>query len=154
MDEKSLLKKLGEETIFSAKGHFKSCDIRRNQITITIWACVALNIIGLFDLPSLLGRVFSAFGLFGTIGLLIWNEGEGKNYRANHKRFAEEYLALHKKIRECFLGAYCSYDEIKNLNAEVRDLDKMEKPEISGFARKWAKRAIEKNGETDNWFLN
>ncbi len=29
MKEKELLRKLGEETLYSAKGHFKSCDLRR-----------------------------------------------------------------------------------------------------------------------------
>ena len=155
MNEKELLKKLGEETLFSAKGHFKACDIRRNQITITIWSCAALNIIGLFDLPSLLGKIFSGVGLLGTIGLLIWNEGEGKNYRVNHKKVAEEYLSLHKEIRECFFLSSCSEIEVKLLSEKVRELDKLEKPEIPWFARIMAKRSIEGGDpETDNWFKN
>ena len=154
MKEKKLLTKLGEETIFSAKGHFKACDIRRNQITVTIWCCVGLNILGLFDFHSTISKIISAIGLFGTIGLLIWNEGEGKNYRANHKKIAEEYLSLHKEIRECFFLNACSDIEVKNLSEKVRALDKTEKPEIPWFARILAKRAIETTKETDNWFKN
>ena len=70
MTEKGLLKKLGEETLFSAKGHFKACDIRRNQITITIWMCALLNIVGMFDFPSLWAKIISGFGLFGTVALI------------------------------------------------------------------------------------
>ena len=44
MKEKELLKKLGEETLYSAKGHFKACDLRRQLITYTIWICAILNI--------------------------------------------------------------------------------------------------------------
>ena len=151
---KELLKKLGEETIYSAKGHFKAVDIRRNLVTVTIWTCAILNIFGLFDLNSLVGRILSAFGLLGTIALLIWNEGEGKNYRANHKRAAEEYLALHKQIRECYFLDACSDEIIKSLSEKVQALDKSEKPDIPGIARRMAKKAIEgKDAEIDNWFI-
>ena len=96
MKEKELLRKLGEETLYSAKGHFKSCDQRRQLITYTIWVCAVLNVVGLIGIHPIADKWFSAFGLFGTIALLIWNEGEGKNYRAKHKEAAEKYLALHK----------------------------------------------------------
>jgi phosphate/sulfate permease len=54
MQEKELLRKLGEETIYSAKGHFKACDLRRQLVTYTIWGCVALNILGVWGIsPSI-----------------------------------------------------------------------------------------------------
>src|ERR1043165_2929853 len=140
---KELLKKLGEETIYSAKGHFKAVDVRRNLITFTIWACAILNILGLFDLNTLVGKILSALGLLGTIALLIWNEGEGKNYRANHKKAAEEYLALHKQIRQCYFLDACSNDVVNSLSEKVQALDKSEKPDIPGVARRMAKNAIE-----------
>lgn len=152
MENKDLLRKLGEETIYSAKGHFKACDIRRNLITITIWICVLLSIAGLFDLNPSIGKFLSSACLFGTIGLLIWNEGEGKNYRARHKQVAEEYLAIHKEIRKCFFSDSCSDVELKNLNDRVISIDKSDKPDIPWAARKWAQKAIEKFDETDNWF--
>jgi len=37
LESKELLRKLGEETIYSAKGHFKACDLRRQLVTNTIW---------------------------------------------------------------------------------------------------------------------
>jgi len=154
MQEKELLKKLGEETIYSAKGHFKACDIRRNLVTITIWVCALINVVGLFDLSTIAGKMLSAVGLIGTIALLIWNNGDGKNYRAKHKEAAEKYLALHKEIRSCFFLNDNNIDQTELLCKKVINLDKSDKPEIPGLARRLAKKAIEKkDSETDNWFL-
>ena len=152
--EKELLRKLGEETIYSAKGHFKSCDLRRQLVTYTIWGCAVLNIIGIIGIHPLMDKLLSAFGLFGTIALLMWNEGEGKNYRAKHKEAAEKYLALHKEIRSCYFLSGCTNGQVEQLNKRVSEFDQSEKPEIPGYARKWAKKVIErKDSETDNWFL-
>jgi hypothetical protein len=153
--EKELLRKLGEETIYTAKGHFKAGDIRRQLTTITIWGCTVLNVLGLFDIHPILSKCFTAVGIFGTIALLIWNEGEGKDYRIKHKSIAEKYLALHKEIRDCYFLATCSPREVEELSQKVRQLDREEKPEIPFAARKAAKKAIEKkNPEIDTWFLN
>jgi hypothetical protein len=153
MSEKELLKKLGEETLYSAKGHFKACDLRRQLVTCTLWLCAGISVLGMFDLGAITGKVFSGGGLFGTIALLIWNEGEGKNYRSKHKEAGEKYLTLHKKTRACFFLSSCTAIEVQQLSDEISAYDQSEKPEIPGFARNWAKRAIEgKDPETDNWF--
>ena len=153
--EKQLFKKLGEETLYSAKGHFKSCDLRRQQITYTIWSCAIINILGIVGISPLVDKWLAAVGLLGTIGLLIWNEGEGKSYRVKHKESAENYLALHKQIRACYFLNNCSEQLVEELNKKVIELDKSDKPDIPSYARKWAKKAIEsKDPETDNWFLN
>jgi len=152
--EKDLLRKLGEETIYSAKGHFKACDLRRQSITYTIWGCAIFNVIGIIGINPLFDKIFSALGLFGTIALLIWNEGEGKNYRALHKATAEKYLSLHKEIRSCFHLNNTSATQVEELSNKVITLDKAEKLEIPKLARISAKRSIEKTDpETDNWFL-
>ena len=154
MQGKELLRKLGEETIYSAKGHFKACDLRRYLITYTIWFCALLNVLGLIGIHPAIDRWLTALGLFGTIALLIWNEGEGKNYRAKHKDAAEKYLSLHKEIRSCYFLSDCKKEQVEELNNKVIQFDQSEKPEIPGFARRWAKKAIESNDpETDNWFL-
>lgn len=153
MQEKKLLKKLGEETLYSSKGHFKACDLRRKLITCTMWGCAILNVAGMFCFHPIVDKLFSAIGLFGTIALLIWNEGEGKNYRSKHKEAAEKYLALHKEIRSCYFLNDSDKMEVERLSKLVSQFDQSEKPEIPGFARKWAKKAIEgKDPETDNWF--
>lgn len=151
MQEKDLLRKLGEETIYSAKGHFKACDIRRNLVTSAIWLCVITSILDIMNIVSN-DLWFDAIGLFGAISLLIWNEGDGKNYRGKHKDAAEKYLALHKEIRACFFLSQCTPTNVEELSKKVSEFDRAEKPEIPGLARRLAKRAIEKSGETDNWF--
>jgi hypothetical protein len=153
MNEKELLKKLGEETIHSAKGHFKACDLRRQLVTYTIWGCAFLNVVGIIGVHPLVDKILSAVGLFGTIALLIWNEGEGKNYRAKHKEAAEKYLALHKEIRNCFFLSEWDKTQVQQISKSVSQFDQSEKPEIPTAARKLAKKSIEKNDpETDNWF--
>jgi hypothetical protein len=149
MTDKTLLKKLGEETMYSAKGHFKSCDLRRNLVTATIWLCVVLSILDLMNIFQT-DTWLDALGLFGAIALLIWNEGEGKD----HKQMAESYLAIHKEIRLCYFQNECTGEQIKTLSDKVSKLDKSNKPDINWFARKWAQRAIEKHDETDNWWLS
>ena len=154
MQEKELLRKLGEETLYSAKGHFKACDLRRQLVTYTIWLCAGLNIVSIIGVNPVIDKWLAAVGLFGAIALLIWNEGEGKNYRAKHKDAAEKYLALHKEVRSCFFLSDCNKQQVEQLSKQVIEFDKSEKPEIPGFARRWAKTVIEKkDSETDNWFL-
>lgn len=154
MQEKELLRKLGEETIYSAKGHFKACDLRRQLVTYTIWGCVVLNILGVWGISPSIDKALALIGLFGTIALLLWNEGEGKNYRAKHKEAAEKYLAIHKEIRTCYFLRDCDKTQVEQLSKTVSQFDQSEKPEIPSYARKWAKKVIEgKDPETDNWFL-
>lgn len=149
---KTELKTLGEETIYSAKGHFKACDLRRNLVTITIWCCALFNILGILGIGGYFDKAFSFVGLFGTIALLIWNEGEGKNYRSLHKKVGESYLSIHKEIRELFYRDNVSEEEMKAINKKLRKLDSSEKLDIPQLARKLAQRAIQKNDETNNWF--
>ena len=153
MKEKNLLRKLGQETIYSAKGHFKSSDIRRIQSKWTIVICMILNLLGIIGISGIVDKWLSAFGLLGTFFLFYWDAEEGKDYRARHKEIGEKYLSLHKEIRSCFFLAECSAEDVKKLNEKVILLDQETKPEIPFVARKWAQRAIEDNDETDNWFL-
>lgn len=150
---KELLKRMGEETIYSAKGHFKACDLRRNLVTITIWLCALINAFGMVCIDTDFDKWFSACGLFGTIALLIWNEGEGRSYRERHKKVAENYLSIHKEIRELYFKENLSEEEYHDINQKLRELDNSDKPDIPITARKWSQRAIQKYNETDNWFL-
>lgn len=150
---KVLLQKIGEETIYSAKGHFKACDIRRNLVTITIWGCTLLNVLGIIGIGGNWDKFFAIIGLIGTISLLIWNEGEGKDYKHKHKKTGEKYLALHKEARRLFLENNASETDIQVLNNKVVEVDSSDKLDIPFIARKWAQKAIQKYNETDNWFL-
>jgi len=151
---KDLLRTLGEETIYSAKGHFKSSDLRRIQVKSTIWICALLSVLGIFIEDVISGKWISGLGFFGTMALLMWNEGDEKSYRENHKECGEEYLSLHKKIREAYLLKSTTDEEVKKLSVKVRSLDSQKsKPDIPFLARKWAQSAIKKYNETNNWFV-
>jgi hypothetical protein len=152
MEGKLLLKKLAEETIYSAKGHFKACDLRRTLVSWIIWLCAILNVITLIGINPVVDKWLAAAALFGLIALLIWNEGEGKNYRVVHKQFGETYLALHKEIRTCYYLTDCTKEQIQELCEKVSQFDQKGKPDIPWFARRWARKAIEEYDETDNWF--
>tara|TARA_R110002012_G_scaffold277186_1_gene464395 strand:- start:441 stop:905 length:465 start_codon:yes stop_codon:yes gene_type:complete len=151
---KDLLRTLGEETIYSAKGHFKSSDLRRIQVTYTIWVCALLSVLGIFIEDVNIGKWISGFGFMGTMALLMWNEGKEKSYRENHKEYGEEYLSLHKKIREAYLLGSTTDDDIRKLSSKVRTLDSQKaKPDIPFLARKWSQASIKKYNETNNWFI-
>lgn len=151
---KQLVQKLGEDTIYSAKGHFKACDIRRICVTTTIWICAIVSVIGIAISNPILCKVLSVVSLFGMIALLIWDSAANKEYCSNHKQAAEKYLALHKDLRTAFYFDSLSKEKIEELNNEVNKLNQSCKWDIPLFARKWAKKAIEKkDSEVDKWFM-
>jgi hypothetical protein len=153
MGEKELLRKLGEETLYSAKGHFKSVDLRRVEIKIAILGAMVLGLLGAIGLNEEIDRWMSAFVVLFSFMLFYWDAEEGKDYRIKHKQTAELYLALHKEIRACFFLTSCDNEEVRGLSEKVMQLDKSAKPDIPWLARKWAQRAIENYDETNNWFL-
>jgi hypothetical protein len=147
-----LLRKLGEETIYSAKGHFKASDLRRILITWTIWICALINVIGILGFPVTISKYISIAGLLGTVALLLWNNGEGKNYRSRHKSYGEKYLVIHKEIRSYYFQKKNDIEQLELLNKKVQELDNEPKPDIPSIAHRMARNAIEKKGETDNWY--
>ena len=151
---KKLVQKLGEDTIYSAKGHFKACDIRRVCVTTTIWICAIVSIMGIAISNPILCKVLSVVSLFGMIALLIWDSAANKEYCSNHKQVAEQYLALHKNIRAAFYLEFLSKEKIEELNNQVNEINQSCKWDIPLFARRLAKKAIEKkDSEVDKWFL-
>lgn len=151
---RKLVQKIGEDTIYSAKGHFKACDIRRVCVTTTIWICAIVSIIGIAISNPILCKVLSVVSLFGMIALLIWDSAANKEYCSNHKQVAEQYLALHKSIRAAFYLEFLSKEKIEELNNQVNEINQSCKWDIPLFARRLAKKAIEKkDSEVDKWFL-
>lgn len=152
---RKLVQKLGEDTIYSAKGHFKACDIRRICVTTTIWVCAIINVLGITISSPILCKVLSAVSLFGMIALLIWDSAANKEYCSNHKQMAEKYLALHKDLRAVFYLASLSKEKIEELNYQVNEINQSCKLDIPLFARRLAKKAIEKkDSEVDKWFFD
>lgn len=151
---KELIQKLGEDTIYSAKGHFKACDIRRICIKTTIWLCAIINVVGLIFSYPILCKILSGISLFGMIALLIWDSAEEKGYQRKHKQIAEKYLALHKELRKAYCLESFSKEIIEEYNKKVNELNENCELEIPCLARRLAKKAIEKkDSEVDMWFL-
>lgn len=151
-NSKRLLKKMAEETIYSAKGHFKSADVRSGLIGFVIWSCMILAILRLASDSAHIGKISASLTLFGSIALLLWNQGESKDYRQRHKEIGEKYLSLHKELRELFYLEKLESSVVENISLRIRNLDQSLKPTISYLGRNLSKRAIEKNKETDNWY--
>ncbi len=151
---KELIQKLGEDTIYSAKGHFKACDIRRICIKFTIWGCAMINIAEFIIPETFYSKILSAISLLGMIALLIWDSAENKEYRSRHKQMGELYLALHKELRTAYYLESFSKEIIEEFNEKISELNKNCELEIPCFARRRAKKAIErKDSEVDKWFL-
>ena len=151
---RKLLQKLGEDTIYSAKGHFKACDIRRICIKTTIWLCAILNVAGLIFSDMIFCKILSGISLIGMIALLIWDSAEDKEYRRKHKQIAEKYLALHKELRNAYFLENFSKEIVEEFNKKISELNKNCEWEIPYIARILAKYAIEKKDtEVDKWFF-
>ena len=68
---------------------------------------------------------------------------------------AEKYLALHKDLRAVFYLASLSKEKIEELNYQVNEINQSCKLDIPLFARRLAKKAIEKkDSEVDKWFFD
>lgn len=150
------LRKLGEDTIYSAKGHFKASDQRREMTKFVIWSCAVLNTIGISILSwpiPYLSPAISVLSFLGSVMLLVWNEGDGKTYAEDHMKVGEQYLSLHKRLREYYYRQNFTEQDLDAISEEIRNLDMSPKPIIPRRARLAAKKAIEFNDpETDNWF--
>jgi hypothetical protein len=83
---------------------------------------------------------------------LIWNEGEGKDYRIKHKQTAELYLSIHKELRDLYFMEKGNKDQLQEISNKIKLLDQSINPDIPFLARKLSQLAIEKNKETDNWY--
>jgi len=151
--EKELLRRLGEETLHSAKGHFKACDLRRWSLSTATWICFTFSIISLGIVNHEFDMILKMGAVLASVGLLIWNEGTGKEYRTLQRLAGEKYLALHKEIRACYFLTSCEIDHVEKLSRKVSEYDEdNSRPEIPWLARVWARYAVEKSGETDNWY--
>jgi hypothetical protein len=157
MKDRIQLKRIGAETIYTAKGHFKSADLRRTSIKWTLFICVGLSVISLADFEFIPSKIISAVSLIATILLLMWKQGEEKDFCRNHRKSAEEFLALHKRIRNAYDSKKVSEKDIKELTEEFSSLCRQsDRPPITYWGKFWAKKAIENTNvqdrETDNWF--
>lgn len=150
---KELLKHIGESTAYSAKGHFKTADIRR----ISIYLYIVVNIVfavmavsGLFT--QLWIQILSVVSLVASILLLITETHGGLGICSKHARFGNMYLELHNDTYAEFLKENIEQSSIEKLRERLNKLNKKERPNINLGGRYWAKNSIEKSGEMTIWW--
>ncbi len=151
--DKALLKHIGESTAYSAKGHFKTSDIRRIVTYLYITLNFALSIVCLTNLvTSGWLQVFSLVSLFASILLLISETHGGLSICKDHMRFGNEYLELHNDCYMEYLNTYTTQQSVEILKSRFNELNKNERPNINLGGKFWAKYAIEKMGEMNIWW--
>lgn len=150
---KELLKHIGESTAYSAKGHFKTADIRRLSTYIYITLNFALSILCLANIVTTLWlQIFSIISLFASILLLISETHGGLSICREHMRFGNQYLELHNDTYTEFLNPYVTQQKVEELKDRFNTLNKKERPNINVGGKFWAKFSIEKMKEMNIWW--
>ncbi len=151
--DKDLLKHIGESTAYSAKGHFKTADIRRIATYVYITLNFALSIVCLANVVSNHWlQIFSIISLFASILLLISETHGGLAVCREHTKYANLYLELHNDTYAEFLNPYTTQQNLEELKERFNSLNKKERPHINIGGKYWAKYAIEKMKEMNIWW--
>lgn len=152
--DKKLLKAYGESTAYTAKGHFKAADIRRRLNLVLIVLIMAISVLSISQLIQsvLVAQIMGVCSLLASIFLLIFEFHDGHDTHIRHRLYADKYLELHYDIFHAFESDECTQEEIKKLKNRMNKLNRKERPTISSFARKSAKKAIEVKKEMIVWW--
>ena len=150
---KELLNHIGESTAYSAKGHFKTADVRRR----TTYAYIVINIVfavmaisGLFTQAWI--QILSVVSLLSSILLLISESHGGLGICNRHDKFGNQYLELHNDCYAEFLKDSIDEIAISKLQERHNKLNKAERPTINYWGRRLSKAAIEKSKEMKIWW--
>jgi hypothetical protein len=150
---KELLKHIGESTAYSAKGHFKTADIRRVSTYLYIVVNIVFAIMAISGLFAQLWiQILSVISLVASILLLISETHGGLGICSKHSKFGNMYLELHNDTYAEFLKERIEQISIEKLQERLNKLNKTERPNINLGGRYWTKYAIEKSGEMTKWW--
>lgn len=148
-----LLRHIGESTAHSAKGHFKTADIRRITTYLYIFVNISFAVVAISGLFNQLWiQILSVASLLSSILLLISENRGGLGICSEHSKFANQYLELHNDTYAEFLEEIPNDENTRKLHERFNKLNKAVRPNISLVGRKWAKYAIEKKGEMNMWW--
>jgi hypothetical protein len=156
---KKLVRDWGEDTAYTAKGHFKAADVKKRQIFILLFINIIFAIVSItdctFNICPIIIKIFGLISLIASIWLLIDESQEGKNSFREHKNIGEEYLSLHKNLQRLFhKESPITDNEIQEISGCYNSLRKKDQPMISSIAHGMATKAIEKKGEMNTWWKN
>lgn len=150
---KELLKYIGECSAYSAKGHFKSSDLRRitNYFYITI--NLGLSIICLTDLVSNLWlKISGIVSLLASVLLLLSETHGGLSICSKHEKYGNLFLELHNDSLLEYNNQNANKERIEKLMLRLNDLNKQNRPNINLIGKYWAKFAITNLGEMKVWW--
>jgi len=150
---KELLRNWGENTAYSAKGHYKTADIKSMYLKILIIVNVVFAIFSLLDFPySFFTTLFGISSLIASILLLVEEASNGQASTSSHMMLGDEYLNVHYKLQELNSQENPSMDNFNKLASIIEELNTKQKPRIFQIAKKQAKTAIEIDGEMTKWW--
>lgn len=158
MGDKETIRRRGEDTAYSAKGHFKSADFYKSTmkwlISINIlFAVFSIADLGDSDIVNIITRVLGAVSLMASILILVRQSEDGKNITQRHMEIGEEYLDIHHQLQALYNQETVSKEEFEKVKLRLSRITKKSKPIINQLAIKMARRAIEKKGEMTTWWI-
>lgn len=150
---KELIKQWGGNSAYSAKGHFKSADLKRIWIKILVTVNVLFAVFSLleFGMP-LLTKFLAVISLVASILILVFESQNEKNSIRRHMATGDEYLQIHFDLQELFHSPKIKEEDFEKVSKRMKKITEKDKPIISQIGKKWAKHAIEKKQEMINWW--
>jgi hypothetical protein len=145
-----LAKQLAEETIYSAKGHFKTSDWIGRQLFLLVVVPFATSAITLvFTPPDWLVRLLAFAGLlFSTFALVFSyasNQQKAQEDMEKHLDCGNKYLEIYKKLRAGVETDSLTKNDLQTVTQEVSKLDQATcNLKISTIGRWHAKLALER----------
>lgn len=148
--------KYAEESAYSSKGHFRTADWTKSSLKLYIGLPIILSIFIIIfpDMPIWLSRILSFLSIGSSIMALISpaisNQDSALKNVNDHMSLGNEYLALHKDIRNISTSITISDDQIKEVSRRIKLLDdKTNVLQISFAGRIWSKWRIEREMDLD-----
>lgn len=148
-DRKYNLLSLAEESAYSAKGHFKSADWVNYSVRFAIFfpLCISVYFLAFPSVGQLSTIAATLSLLFSVIALtspLIRDSERAVKEIEGHMALGNEYLSVHKSIRNKLPLENVTEDEVSQFSLQVSELDKKtDKLPIGVMARWWVKYRID-----------
>ena len=145
---------MGESAAYSTKGHFKSADGRRALVRWLIITTIVTSAAALLGdlIPEKFQRGINALALASSIALLYFQTKSDADYVTESMQAGNKYLTLHNDIRDAYEDGINDRDQITALRKRLSDLNESKRPNIGSYAKRRAKRSIEKKGEMTAWW--
>lgn len=151
LDIRQNLMKYAEETAYSSKGHFKSADWVKTSLVVYIVLPIIISIviITFLNLQGWLSRLLGSISLISSIlalaSPLVSNQEQALKMINEHMALGNEYLVIHKEIRNLSTHEQITNDQIEYITEKIKLIDiRTDKIQISFMGRLWSKLKINK----------